>query len=369
MIITRIEVFTYDLHYVHGNYTMSADRTVAELSSTVVKLATDAGIVGWGEVCPLGPTYLPFFAGGVRAALREVAPALLGLDPCNIGLINERMDSTLRGHGYAKSPIDIACWDVLGKVTGLSVSTLLGGQRQKSYPLYIAVPLGPADEMAGYVRARRAEGIHRFQLKVGGDPYADRDRVKQVLNVTGDEDIVIVDANGGWSLQDAMIVARLIDSFPRVYLEQPCVTLEECAYVRQHTALPMILDEIITDPNSLLRAFHARAMEAINLKISKVGGLTRAKLMRDLSEDLGLRVTIEDTWGGDLATAAISHLAASTRAQALFTVSFMNDWVKEHIAGYEPRSHNGVGFVSNGPGLGVQVDTALLGEPVFTFAQ
>jgi len=110
-------------------------------------------------------------------------------------------------------------------------------------------------------------------------------------------------------------------------------------------------------------------MEAINLKISKVGGLTRAKLMRDLAEDLGLRLTIEDTWGGDLVTAAISHLAGSTRAKTLFTVSFMNDWVKEHIAGYHPRSRNGVGFVPTGPGLGVEVEPVHLGEPLFTFAR
>jgi len=369
MMITSIEVFGYDLHYADGAYVMSADRVVTQLSSTVVKLVTDAGIIGWGEVCPLGPAYLPSFAEGARAAVKELAPALLGLDPRNVGLVNERMDSVLRGHGYAKSPIDTACWDVLGKATGLPVSMLLGGQRQESYPLYIAVPLRSADEMADYVVAKRAAGVHRFQLKIGGDPYADRDRVERVLAVTGPEDIVIADANGAWNLQEAMVAARLLDPLPRVYLEQPCRTLEECVYVRQHTTLPMILDEIITDPNSLLRAFRAGAMEAINLKISKVGGLTRAKLMRDLAEDLGLRLTIEDTWGGDLVTAAISHLAGSTRAKTLFTVSFMNDWVKEHIAGYQPRSRNGVGFVPTGPGLGVEVEPVHLGGPLFTFVR
>jgi L-alanine-DL-glutamate epimerase-like enolase superfamily enzyme len=128
----------------------------------------------------------------------------------------------------------------------------------------------------------------------------------------------------------------------------------------------MVLDEVITDLQTLLRALARDGMEAINLKISRVGGLTKAKLLRDLAEQLGLRLTIEDTWGGDIATAAISHLAASTQPESLFTVSFMNDWSMEHVAGHEPRSTNGIGRVSTGAGLGIRVDRSLLGEPIFS---
>ncbi len=245
---------------------------------------------------------------------------------------------------------------------------MLGGVHQESYPLYIAVPLGPATEMVEYVRARRAEGIHRFQLKLGADPREDAARAAAVVEATGDEDVVIADANGGWRLQDAVVAARALAGLERLFLEQPCPTLEECLIVRRRTTLPMILDEVITDVQSLLRAYEAGAMEAINLKISKVGGLSKAKLMRDLAQELGLRLTIEDTWGGDLTTAAISHLAASTRPDALFTVSFMNDWTVEHIAGHEPRSREGVGYTPTGPGLGIEVDVERLGEPLFTAA-
>jgi len=118
-----------------------------------------------------------------------------------------------------------------------------------------------------------------------------------------------------------------------------------------------------------MRAHEARAMEAFNLKISKVGGLTKARQMRDLADALGLTVTIEDTWGGDLVTAAVSHLAASTRARTLFTVSFMNDWTNEHVAGYEPRSSGGRGSAPTGPGLGVEVDLGRLGAPLWSTAE
>jgi L-alanine-DL-glutamate epimerase-like enolase superfamily enzyme len=167
-------------------------------------------------------------------------------------------------------------------------------------------------------------------------------------------------------MQDALLAVRALAELERVFVEQPCRTLEECLVVRARTTLPMILDECIDSVQSLFRADRERAMEAFNLKISKVGGLTHAKLMRDVAIALGLRVTIEDTWGGDVITAAVSHLAASTPPEALFTVSFMSDWTNEHIAGYGPRPRLSVGSAPIGPGLGVEVDTELLGAPLFT---
>ena len=190
-----------------------------------------------------------------------------------------------------------------------------------------------------------------------------------MLERCGPDDVVIADANGRYTTQAGVVAARLLARFDRVYIEQPCPTLEACRYVREHTSLPFILDECISDVPSLMRAHEARAMEAFNLKISKVGGLTRARQMRDLAESLGIAVTIEDTWGGDLVTAAVSHLAASTREQNLFTVSFMNDWTNEHVAGYEPRSADGRGSAPTGPGLGVEVDLAALGAPLFVLEE
>jgi len=364
--IARVEVFGYDLSYIHGSYVMSGGRVIESLPSTVVRLTSDEGLVGFGETCPLGAAYLPAHAAGARAALGELAPAVLGLDPREPGVVGERMDAVLRGHGYAKSALDIACWDLFGRSVELPVCTLLGGRRQELFPLYIAVPLGPSDEMAAYAESRRAEGIHRFQLKLGADPREDARRVRTVLEATGDEDVVIADANGGWRLQDAVVAARSLEGLERVFFEQPCPTLEECLYVRALTRLPMVLDEVISDVGSFLRAWRADGMDAINLKLSKVGGLTPARLLRDLAETLGISMTVEDTWGGDLVTAAVSHLAASVRPEALFTVSFMNDWVCEHIAGYEPRSRAGFGAAPAGPGLGIEVDPELLGPPLLS---
>jgi L-alanine-DL-glutamate epimerase-like enolase superfamily enzyme len=364
--IARVDVFGYDLTYVHGRYVMSGNRVIERLPSTVVRVTTESGIEGFGEVCPLGPAYLPAHGGGARAALHELAPAVVGLPASNLGAVNAAMDRALMGHGYAKSALDTACWDAFGRSAGLPVCELLGGRLSDDFPLYFAVPLASAAEMTAYVHARRSEGIHRFQLKLGADPYEDAERTREVVEATGPEDVIVADANGGWRLQDAVVAARALEGLPRVFFEQPCPTLEECLIVRQRTTLPMVLDECIRDVHSLLRAYEAKALEAFNLKISKVGGLTHAKLMRDLAVALGLRVTIEDAWGGDLVTAAVAHLAASTPPDTLFTVSFMNDWTNEHVAGHEPRSRVGVGSAPDLPGLGIDVDVALLGEPLLS---
>jgi len=125
-VIERIEVYGYDLTYAHGDYVMSSGRVVNVLPSTVVRIRTRGGVDGFGESCPLGNTYLPAFAGGARAALRELAPALIGVDAANLAAVNDRMDATLLGHEYAKSAIDVACWDVLGRATGQPVGRCSG---------------------------------------------------------------------------------------------------------------------------------------------------------------------------------------------------------------------------------------------------
>ena len=128
-------------------------RRSARCTSTIVKLETDDGLAGYGETCPLGSTYLPAHAAGARAAIAEVAPALIGVDPRNLNAVWEALDGALAGHDYAKAAIDIACWDLLGKAANLPVSTLLGGATSEDFPLYVAIPLGPVDVDG---RARRA---------------------------------------------------------------------------------------------------------------------------------------------------------------------------------------------------------------------
>ncbi len=170
MKIQRIRAYRVDLPLHEGSYKWSGGKSVTVFDSTVVEVETDAGLVGYGEVCPLGPFYLPAYADGVRAGLAELGPHLLGEDPLQLGKLNRRMDAALKGHAYVKSGIDMACWDILGKATGQPVCTLLGGRYGEDFALYRAISQESPEAMAGRVAGYRAEGYRRFQLKVGGDP-------------------------------------------------------------------------------------------------------------------------------------------------------------------------------------------------------
>ena len=170
MKIARIFAHRVELPLVEGSYKWSGGKSVSVFDSTIVGVETDCGLIGYGEVCPLGPFYLPAYAEGVRAGLRELGPHLIGFDPRELMKLNHRMDAALKGHPYVKSGIDIACWDILGNATQLPVCTLLGGRFGESVRLYRAISQQAPDEMAKNVQVYCEQGYTRFQLKVGGDP-------------------------------------------------------------------------------------------------------------------------------------------------------------------------------------------------------
>jgi L-alanine-DL-glutamate epimerase-like enolase superfamily enzyme len=365
--IIGADVFDYRLNYSHGEYVMSGNRAAVFQVGTLVRLRTDDDLDGWGEITPLGSTYLPTSPDLVRAGLAEILPHLLGLDPTNISAINRAMDSAVLGQGYAKSAIDIACWDLLGKSAGLPISKLLGGVLQEDFPIYEAVPLASPQEMADFITARRKEGIGRFQLKVGNRPEDDIARATACAQAGGGESIIIADSNGGWNILDAQRAMRGMEDLP-IYIEQPCRTTQDSVIAHRHSRLPLVLDESVTNPTEVFEAKTVAGAMSVNIKISRVGGLTKAAQMRDLMQHLNMMVSVEDMWGGDVITAAVSHIAASTRPESLLNTSFFNDWTDGHVAGYNPRSRNGRGSAPTEPGLGITVNAAELGEPIFTTA-
>src|SRR3954462_10545548 len=210
MRIRRIVAHRVELPLVEGSYRWSGGKSVSVFDSTIVGVETACGLVGYGEVCPLGPFYLPAYAEGVRSGLRELAPHLLGFDPREVAKLNHRMDAALKGHPYVKSGIDIACWDILGKATGLPVCVLLGGRYGEDFGLYRAISQESPDEMAGKVAGYRAEGYRRFQLKVGGDADTDIARIRAVADTLEPGDRLVADANTGWLMHEAARVVRAV---------------------------------------------------------------------------------------------------------------------------------------------------------------
>ncbi len=367
MKIQRIRAYQVDLPLFEGTYKWSGGKSVTVFDSTVVEIETDTGLVGFGEVCPLGPFYLPAYASGVRAGIKELGPHLIGEDPRELLKLNRRMDAALKGHAYVKSALDMACWDLLGQAANLPVCTLLGGRFGDDFVLYRAISQESPEAMAGRVAGYRAEGYRRFQLKVGGEADVDIERIRAVAAQLQPGDRLVADANTGWLMHDAMRVVRAVRDID-VYIEQPCLSYEECLSVRQHTDHPFVLDEVIDSVDVLLRANADRAMDVVNLKISKLGGLTKAKQARDLCVSLGVAMTLEDSWGGDIVTAAIAHLAHSTPTELLFSSTDFNSYVSVSIADGAPRRVNGRMAASTRPGLGVAPKRDVLGKPVLEVA-
>ena len=363
--ITGVTAWQVDLPLHEGSYKWSGGNQVTVFDSTVVAIETDAGVTGYGEICPLGPAYLPAYAAGARAGIKELAPSLIGQDPTALGVLNRRMDAAMRGHPYVKSALDMACWDIAGKLAELPVAQLMGGRYGDGFRLYRAISQEAPKKMAARVGDYRREGYSKFQLKVGGDPDTDIERIRACAQALKRGDVLIADANTGWLMHQA---TRVVDAVKDVdvYIEQPCTTYEECRAIRERTQRPFILDEVIDGVPMVLRAAQDRAADVINLKISKVGGLTKARQIRDLCVSLGLAMIIEDTWGGDIVTAAIAHLAHSTPTEFLFAATDFNSYVTKEIASGAPRRRDGWLAASVAPGLGVTPIKSALGKPVLS---
>lgn len=363
MQIARIRAYQVDLPLHEGTYKWSGGKSVDVFDSTIVEVETDTGLRGYGEVCPLGPFYLAAYGAGVRSGLAELGPQLLGTSALHLGELNQRMDQCLKGHPYVKSGIDMACWDLLGKVTNQPVCSLLGGRWGDDFVLYRAISQQEPEAMAENVGQYRSAGYRRFQLKVGGDPDVDVQRIRQVADVLEPGDKLVADANTGWLMHEAARVVRAVHDVD-VYIEQPCESYDECLTIRRRTNHPFVMDENIDDLSMVLRGAADGAMDIVNLKISKFGGITKLRQARDLCVSLGIAMTVEDSWGGDITTAAISHLAHSTPTELLFTSTDFNSYVTVSTANGAPQREHGRMAASLAPGLGIEPKMDVLGPAV-----
>ena len=345
---------------------MGRGHIVTEALTTVVRIETDAGIDGVGESCPIGGSYLVAHPRGIIPALDIMAPALIGLDPRETHVIERAMDRVLRGHQFAKSAVDIACWDILGKSTGLPVHTLLGGKMNVSMPMYRVIPQKTPEETRTTMDEYRAEGYRQFQVKVGNNWKQDIENILLVHDLLQPGEVAYADANMGWTVQEAMQIVHAV-KHTGIMLEQPCATYEECLHVRNRSPLPTKLDECITDIKMVQKAIQDQSAEVLCLKLSNQGGLTKARRARDLAVENGLSVVAEDTWGGEITTAALSHFAASTPADYLFNTTDLHNYNHGSTGTPAPETKDGRLLVTDAPGLGVELDRSSVGEAVAIF--
>jgi cis-L-3-hydroxyproline dehydratase len=361
--ITGVRAYRQLQPFADGPYSTSGGAADG-FDSLVVAVDTDAGVTGWGEMAPLGAFYADAFAEGARAGIAVLAPHVVGADPCQPRLLTDVMDAAMRGQPYVKSALDMACRDAAARLQDQPLCEALGGRFGAAVDLYRSISPGELDAVVRRARDHVGDGYRRLQIKVGGDPAADAERLAAVRDAVGGGVVLFADANGAWTTSAArrfLLATAALD----YTLEQPCPTLEECAALRPHCARPLVLDESIVSLAALVAARRDAGADGVTIKLARVGGVTRAAALRDVAVELGMTVTVEDTGGATIDTAAMLHLSHSTpERNRAHTVDF-TEWVTVANADGLPERVGGTRAAPAAPGLGVTVRAQALGEPFF----
>lgn len=368
MKISRVSVWQLDLP-LYKPYFLSGGRLKFEtLDSTMVRIDTDAGICGWGEGCPWGVTYLPAFGKGIRAGIEELAPLLIGHDPRQLDAINRVMDLALPGHPYVKSALDIACWDIHSKSAGLPLCEMLGARSPDAVAIASSISTGSPQGMLDEVQHYRDKGYRVHSCKVGGADIAmDIKRINRLVAAEREDEVIFYDSNRAWLPREAITVMNAIDGI-RSWFEQPCESLDEIAQVRRQTRHPISVDESLHGFDDMLRIQRDGIAEIVNIKINRVGGLSKARRLRDFCLASGIGLLIMETGGSVLADSAAAHLA-----QSIPTPHCLGSWACQDMISVDPapgqgaRNRDGNFDTPITAGIGVEPDLSLLGEPVAVY--
>jgi 4-hydroxyproline betaine 2-epimerase len=367
MKIKELHVYAHDLPVRNGPYRMAMTE-VWSLPTTLVKLVSDSGQIGWGETCPVGSTYAEMHVGGGRAALQALGMGLIGCEVAPV-LLHQKMDSLLTGHNYAKAAVDIAAHDLIGRALGVSVATLLGGVVTDRVPSYYSTIVGDPDETARIASEQVAEGFPRLQIKVGGRSVEqDVETVRKVWErVRGTGVRLAVDGNRSLTTRDALTLSRECPDIPFA-LEQPCNTIEELARIRSQVSHAIYMDENGVNLNTVITAAGTGLVDGFGMKVTRIGGLQPMRTFRDLCAVRSLPHTCDDSWGGDIIAAACTHVGATVQPKLMEGAWLAQPFIDGH---YDSR--NGVKIESghirlpDGPGLGVVPDEGIFGAPVASF--
>lgn len=366
MKISKISVFQKNLPYgggglAVGDLSEERTRTFDTFNSTVVVVDTDARISGCGESCPWGPT-----DPGTMRAIPILASALLGQDPRELHKIEQNMDAAIEGHTYAKSAIDIACWDILGKNNDTPVYDLLGGKLSDGAPLYRCVMEQEHDKIQSEMEQCRVAGYKYLKLRVGIQPEKDIELIRFAAEIAEPGEVIYADANCRWTLPEEMKVAQAIEDL-EVMIEQPCLTYEDCLHMRANTSLSMKLDELVTDQFIAEQIIRDRAADVACVKMARIGGLTKARRIRDVFIEQGVKVVTECMMGGEIISMAVAHFAASTPSELLFNTTDLHAYNTEPTGSPAPPISNGRLYCHDTPGLGVEPDFESLGDPIAVY--
>lgn len=361
MKITKIDVFPLTIP-LKGSF-RNAHAAKTSQNSIVLRVLADEGVVGVGNVDP-DPGYSEESFSETLSTAYRLAPKLVGLDPLNITSALERMDQLVQGRLDAKAAIEMALFDLKGKVLRVPVHSLLGGTLREDLSLNgwigMVAPEEAAREAIGWLEA----GFRSAKIKVGSGVEQDRDRVKAVREAVGEKMVLRVDANEAYAVDDAIRLAKALYPLDISLFEQPVSRhdLNGMARVRKAVEIPVMADEAILGPETLIEVIKKEAADIVKVKVMKQGGIYRTVQMIQIAEAAGLKCVIGHGFGLAINTLAEIHVAASCRnilegCEFVGPLKIQKDVVKEPL-----RMEGGKIKVPQQSGLGAELDEEKLKE-------
>jgi len=339
------------------------------LEYVIVRMETDEGIVGIGEA----PADIGFFGQTleeIQAAVEDyLGPQLIGKDPFDREYLMDLI--AYQGNSCAKSGIDLALHDLLGKALGIPVSDLIGGSHRQRVMVAIEIAGGAPDDMAKECVSYMDRGVRAFKPKIGGFPELDADRLRAIREAVGPEVSIRADANQGYSPKEAIRLCRLAEKYGvgLELLEQPVPVwdLQGMAEVKRSVETLIEADESCYTIHDAMHIIRHEAADVLNIKIGKAGGLYHAKKIAALAEAAGLKCVLGTAFGLGVGIAAKLHLAASTMI-VTDAVEFTEIGIHDNLLAppWDARLalplEDGCLPVPEGPGLGVAFDDAKLAQ-------
>lgn len=369
MKITRVAVHRVSLADWNVTTRYTTGRSVdIEIETNLVRIDTDSGLTGWGESCTAPSYYYPTLSAGTRAAIEHVAPLLVGADPTNINALTSNIAIYMRGQSPAKAALEMALWDLFGQHFGLPLCELWGGRAASEMPVLAMVSAGEIRDMIADIERYRAQGYRRFQIKIGlGDAAGDIERITEISHAMQPSERCWFDANRAWTVDHAMQIIPHVAHL-RPLIEQPCETYEECRTVATRTGLGLMLDESINGADSLIQAVCDRVIDVAVLKLTATGGLNEQRFLAELGVRLRVPMRIEDFYGTGITLAAMTHLAHTLPHWATFGLYDYHLPATPVVRNPLPVIDGTVRVPADAaPGLGVEIDTDLIGAPDLEF--
>jgi len=361
--IQQVEVYPVTLGYKEPFRIASGAST--ESRNIIVKIVTDYGVVGWGESSP-SERVTRETAETVIKTLDKIAPKLIGMCPLRIEQDVEVMDSIVDGNPAAKAAIDMALHDILGKTARKPLFMLMGGYRTEVL-IDITLSIKTPTEMAKDAAKAVKKGFKALKVKVGVNPVEDVERVRLIREAVGGDIQLRIDANQGWTPKSAIEALNKMEKFNIQFAEQPVPAedLKGLMEVRKNSPIPIMADESVHSPEDSLRLIQAEAIDLINIKLMKSGGILKARKIAAIAEAARIPCMIGCMGESEIGIAAGAHLAAAVKniqyADLDSDILLKDKLVKKGGT----KVKNSMRTFSKQCGLGIkELDEKLLGRPL-----